>query len=203
MTAKYDLHTLHTSNLLSGESIHPIINLFFQMAQLKNLYRQGWLNHGVSTEEAESVADHCFGVAFLGYVIAQEYRPDLDAMKVMQLGLFHEVGEVYDGDKTPDDQVDKKDRHAGELASAKKVFSGLESYIAIWQEFDDQKTDEAIFVKQVDRLEMALQADLYERIRCGTVEEYFSYVQKRLKSPDLQVILAEVIEHRVDSIRKL
>lgn len=60
-----------TSELLQGPA-HPIVQVFFEIAQLKNLYRQGWLRNGVSERHCESVADHCFGVAMIGYVIARE-----------------------------------------------------------------------------------------------------------------------------------
>jgi hypothetical protein len=37
----------HTGKLLT-EKTHPMIEIFFEYAQLKNLYRQGWLKRGVS-----------------------------------------------------------------------------------------------------------------------------------------------------------
>jgi len=111
----------HTKGLLS-EKTHPVIELFFEFAQLKNLYRQGWLNRGVSKLDCETVADHSFGVALLGYILAEEYRPDLDPQKVMKLGLFHEIGEVYAGDITSKDGVSLEEKSAKEYAAVQKVF---------------------------------------------------------------------------------
>ena len=113
-----------TSSLLS-EKTHPIVELFFEYAQLKNLYRQGWLERGVSERDCETVSEHSFGVALLGYTIAEEYRPDLDSSRVMKLGLLHDVGEIYAGDITPKDNVSLEDKFQREHEAVMKIFSRL------------------------------------------------------------------------------
>ncbi|MFA6088988.1 MAG: HD domain-containing protein [Candidatus Woesearchaeota archaeon] len=188
----------HVKELLS-EKTHPVIELFFEFAQLKNLYRQGWLKRGVSKLDCETVADHSFGVALLGYILAEEYRQDLDSQKIMKLGLFHEIGEIYAGDITPKDGVSLEDKSAREYAAVRKVFSHLsnsEKYINIWREFENQETSEAKFVSQIDKLEMVLQANLYERMNYTGLDEFYSYVQKRITSSELKSILDELIKIR-------
>lgn len=188
----------HTRKLLT-EKTHPIIEIFFEYAQLKNLYRQGWLKRGVSELDCETVADHSFGVALLGYIIAEEYRPDLDSAKVMKLGLFHEMGEIYAGDFTPTDNVTADEKTQKEYLGVERVFSILpnpQKYISIWEDFEFQKSPESRFVKQIDRLEMALQANLYERMNYGGLDEFFLYVQKRISSPELKLILDDILNVR-------
>jgi len=126
----------HTSELLA----------FFDFAQMKNLYRQGWLQNGISKSDCETDADHIFGVALMGYIIAREYHPDLDAKKVMELGLFHELGEVFVGDITPRDNVPTEKRKQMEFESIKKTFSKLpnpQKYI----EYEKKESPEAKFVE--------------------------------------------------------
>ena len=181
------------------EKTHPMIGLFFEFAQLKNLYRQGWLDKGVSELDCETVADHSFGVALLGYIIAEEYRQDLDSQKVMRLGLLHDLGEIYAGDITPREDINPKDRFMKEYNAVQKVFSHLpnpEKYINFWLEVEREETPEAKFVKQVDRLEMALQANLYERMNYSNLDEFFLYVQKRITSNELKSILDDVLKLR-------
>jgi len=188
----------HTKRLLS-EKTHPIIELFFEFAQLKNLYRQGWLDKGVSELDCETVADHSFGVALLGYIIAEEYRHDLDSQRVMRLGLLHDLGEIYAGDITPREDISSKDRFIKEHDAVQKVFSHLsnpEKYINLWLEVEREESPEAKFVKQVDRLEMALQANLYERMNYSNLDEFFLYVQKRITSNELKSILDDVFKLR-------
>ena len=188
----------HTSKLLT-EKTHPMIEIFFEYAQLKNLYRQGWLKRGVSELDCETVADHSFGVALLGYTIAEEYRPDLDSVKVMKLGLFHEMGEIYAGDFTPSDNVTADEKTQKEYNGVQQVFSRLpnsQKYISIWEDFEFQKSPESKFVKQIDRLEMALQANLYEKMNYKGLDEFFPYVQDRISSPELKPILDDILNAR-------
>lgn len=186
-----------TSELISKR--HTMIEMFFEYAQLKNLYRQGWLKCGITTLHCETVADHSFGVALLGYTIAEEYRPDLDSTKVMKLGLFHEMGEIYAGDVTPVDNVSIDEKVQKEFESVQKVFSKLpdsDKYINIWLEFEYQKSAEAKFVKQIDKLELVLQADLYEKLDYKELDEFFSSVKKKIETPELKTILNDILNSR-------
>lgn len=188
----------HTRELLP-EKTNGIIELFFEFAQLKNLYRQGWLKRGVSKLDCETVADHSFSVALLGYILAEEYRPDLDSNRIMKLGLFHEIGEIYAGDITPKDSVSTEDKTQKEFQGVQKVFSILpnsEKYLNLWLDFENQTSLEAKFVKQIDRLEMALQANLYERLNYKNLDEFFPYVQERINSPKLKSILESLLKIR-------
>ncbi|MBI2651591.1 HD domain-containing protein [Candidatus Woesearchaeota archaeon] len=188
----------HTTRLLPQE-IHPITELFFEYAQLKNLYRQGWLERGVSEKDCETVAEHSFGVALLSYIIAEEYRPDLDSSRVMRLGLFHDVSEIYAGDITPKDGVSLEDKSQREYEAVKRVFSRLPNphkYVNIWLEFEKHASPEAKFVSQIDRLEMVLQANLYERMNYAGLDEFFSYIQGRTNCPELKPILDDILKSR-------
>lgn len=194
MTNKYK----PTTELLS-EKIHPIIEVFFDFAQMKNLYRQGWLDFGVSKADCETDADHIFGVALIGYIIAKEYRPDLDAKKVMELGMFHELGEIFVGDLTPRDKISREERKHAEFEAIKKVFSKLpnpQKYIDTWLEYEHKKSKEAEFVNQIDKLELALQASVYEKLGYKNLDEFFTYYKERITSPELKTILDEIIHQR-------
>lgn len=187
---------------LLPQETHPIVLLYYELSVLKTLYRQGWLKPGreISKEHAESDADHVFGVALLGYIIATEYRPDLDAAKVMRLGLFHELGEIKAGDTTPHDGVSLEDKAKSEYEAVQKVFSHMpngERYVAIWKEYEDGITPEAKFVKEIDKLEMALQDSMYEKLGYnGRLDDFFPYVKERLTSPELKEIFEALLQVR-------
>jgi putative hydrolase of HD superfamily len=145
---------------LVGKS-HPIVEVYYEFAQLKNLFRQGWLKRGISEAHCESVAEHCFGVGLMSYMIAEEYKPELNSLHCMRLGIFHESGEPRGGDVTPHDGVSAEDKYNTEYAGAKRIFERLpngQKYLNLFVEFEEQKTPESKLVKQVDRLEMALEA---------------------------------------------
>ena len=194
MKTKYD----HTFSLTPTDC-SPLFEFFYSYAQLKYLYRQGWLIRGVSEDHCESDADHSFGVAMLSYILATELRPDLDAAKAMQLGLFHEVGEILVGDITPHDGVSKVEKMAREAAAVDEVFSNLPHgslYASFWREYVECKTPEAQFVNRVDKIETVLQASLYERQGNGQLQEFFDHYTDMLNNTEMQPLLDEILELR-------
>lgn len=141
------------------------LELIYQIMKLKNLYRQGWLKRNVSIKHGESVADHSFGTAITAWILAETSELDLDINKVIKLALIHELGEIYAGDITPVDGVSLETKHQLELNGVTKILNNhpLKSYfLELWNEFENESTPEAIFVKQIDKFEMGLQAEIYK-----------------------------------------
>jgi len=62
----------HTNTLLDRKA-PPIVQLYYEFSQLKNLYRQGWLKRGVSEKDCETVAEHKLGVVFLGFLFRDDF----------------------------------------------------------------------------------------------------------------------------------
>jgi len=180
---------------LSGNS-HFLIEFAFEFSHLKNLYRQGWLKKNIPEEKCESVADHSFGVAILSMIVAEEYFPDLDIANVMKIALTHEIGEIIVGDITPHDKISKEEKHKLEETAVKEIFEGFpnpEKYISIWKEYENNRTPEAKFVKQMDRLEMALQASVYEHQEHGNLSEFYESVKDAINEPKIKEILDKII----------
>jgi putative hydrolase of HD superfamily len=180
---------------LPGKQVLPLIEAYFEFNHLKQLYRQGWLLRGVPPERCESVAEHTFGVALLAMLLAETHFPELDAGKVLRLALLHDFGEIYAGDITPFDGIDRVEKVRREQAGVTQVLAKLpqgERYLALWEEYEGQNSPEARFVRQIDRLEMALQASVYERQGLGDLSEFFDYVRSFLSEPELQAILREL-----------
>jgi putative hydrolase of HD superfamily len=122
--------------------------------RLKRLPRAGWLRVGV--EAPESVAAHSWGVAYLVLLLCP---PDVDRGRALALAVLHDVGEARVGDITPHDGVDRAEkRRAEEAALVSLVDPAL---VALWREYEDGSSPEGRFVKACDKLDMALQAQLY------------------------------------------
>lgn len=152
------------------------VRIYLELSHLKQLYRQGWLRRGIAPERCESVAEHSFAAALLAYWLAQAEFPELDAQKVLSMALMHDLGEVYAGDLIPGDQVDPQAKYSLEHQGIKNIFANLPqgaAYIELWDEFEAASSPEARFVRQIDRLEMALQAFLYEHQGEQNLQEFF------------------------------
>lgn len=177
---------------LDGKEALPIIEVFYEFNHLKALYRQGWLRHGISKEHCETVAEHSLGVALLALFLADEHFPNLDKGKLILMGLLHDFGEIYAGDIVPG-KMSLEQKHELERESVERVFLRLskgKDYLAIWQEFEESQTAEARFMKEIDRLEMGLQASVYEAKGVGDLSVFFDSADKALVTPELRRILA-------------
>jgi putative hydrolases of HD superfamily len=169
-----------------------IIEVFFEIQSLKNLFRQGWLKKGVKKKFCESVADHSFSTTILAWLIADKYLPELDIVKILKYSLIHEIGEIYAGDITPDDNITEDEKYELEIASVKKVFSKLkhgDEYIKLWEEFEKAENKEAKFIKQIDKLEMALQAHFYEQKLDLNLRDFKDSAKKVLNDDVLKELL--------------
>ena len=70
------------------------VRFIFEIGALKRTKRSGWETIGIS---GESVADHSFRTAVIGYIIAKE-EGEKDIADVLLLSLFHDVHETRVGD---------------------------------------------------------------------------------------------------------
>jgi putative hydrolase of HD superfamily len=175
----------------------PLIEVYYEFNQLKVLYRQGWLKRGLSPEQCESVADHTLGVAILAMWITDLYFPALDVLKVIQLALIHDFGEVYAGDITPADDIDNEQKSSLEYEAVQSIFAKLPNgskYVALWKEYESAQTPEAMLVRQIDRLEMGLQASIYSHLGLNSPDEFLDSARKALHEPELENIFEELIK---------
>jgi putative hydrolase of HD superfamily len=180
---------------LNGSCISPIIHFYFEFVHLKHLYRQGWLARGIPENRCESVAEHSFGMAVLAMILSDTMFPDLNILKVLRMVLIHDFGEVYAGDIIPEHQISPEEKHQLEQDSLKRIFATLpngDEYIKIWDEFEQGLSAEAQFVRQIDKLEMALQASVYEHQQLNNLAEFFQSAKSAISSPELLEILNQL-----------
>jgi putative hydrolase of HD superfamily len=178
--------------MLKDQNVDPFIWAYFELCQLKQLYRQGWLRRGVSRERCESVAEHSFGCAVLATWLAQAYYPELDVCKVLRMALLHDFGEIYAGDLIPGDEIEPEEKHKREAGSVAQVFGKLPGgavYLSLWEEFERNESAEARFVRQIDRLEMGLQAGVYALQGLVQPEEFFASARLGLEEPRLSGLI--------------
>jgi len=185
-----------------GAGADPALASYFRLMRLKRLYRQGWLKRGLPEPLCESVAEHSFGTALLVLLVAGRSGDAgeigrVDAGHAALLALAHELGESYAGDITPVDGVSREDKRALELEAIERALDGhpdREWFLSLWEEFEECSTPEARFVRQLDRLEMGLQAALQDAEGHPGMEEFFESARKTVVEPRLRAILEEAID---------
>jgi putative hydrolase of HD superfamily len=170
---------------------------YLQAMQLKRLYRQGWLKRGVKETECESVADHSFGVALLALLAPEPDGARLNRSKAVLLALVHELGEVYAGDITPVDGVSKEEKAVLERASLERVLGDHPEAATIrtlWEEFEAGTSAEARFVRQLDRLEMGIQAATYRAEGHERMDEFLKSADRAVHGNELRNLLRLVAD---------
>ncbi len=172
---------------------HAILRAYLDITGLKGLPRTGWLRRGVSPDDCESVADHTLGVATLCLLLLD--GRGLDRERVLHMTVLHDLGEARVGDLTPADGVSGADKHRLEAEAVRGILGDLpggDAHLEIWLEYEAGETPEARFVRQVDKLEMALQAAAYDRQGYEGLEEFHASAREAVDDPDLLAILDAV-----------
>jgi putative hydrolase of HD superfamily len=132
------------------------LELLLEAMALKHLLRAGWVRAGVPAPE--SVAAHAWGVGLLALTLAP---PELDRGRALAFALIHDLAEVRVGDITPHDGVPADEKRRRERIAAEGLLAHHPALLALWEAYEAQACPESRFVRQLDRLDMALQAALY------------------------------------------
>ncbi len=141
-----------------------LLKFFRETSKLKKLKRSGWIVSGV--ENSESIADHCFMTILMVLILGKKKNIDLN--KALKMAIIHDIAECQIGDiiTWKNYQKTKPEKRDIEEKAMKNILSSLgdegNEYFEIWEEFEEEKSPEAKFVKAIDKLEMILQALKYE-----------------------------------------
>lgn len=162
--------------------------------ELKDEDRSGWVKRGVETPE--SVAAHTWGVALLALVFAPDAE-GVDPDRAVRLALIHDLGEAEWGDLPVaaagvDVEIERKRER--ERATVAELAEELAVDLANdWDEFTDRESETARFVRDMDLLDMCLQASIYaEAGRGANHEEFLETADGRFRTPVGKALFAAV-----------
>jgi putative hydrolase of HD superfamily len=160
--------------------------------RLKALRRSGWVRHGVP--EPESVAAHSWGVSLLVMVFCP---PDLHRERAMEYATVHDLAECLVGDLTPYDGVDRAEKARRELEAMRTLCARLPrgaALLATWERYEAQQDAESRLVRQLDRLDMALQARAYQEAGTTGLQEFAESARSAISDPHLLHWLAACVQ---------
>jgi len=175
-----------------------LFDFFYLVSELKKVPRMGWKSK-VGIEHPESVADHSYGTAIMAMVLSDSNK--LDTEKIIKMALLHDLAESITGDFVPD-EISKENKKMAEHDAMKEILSKLPTNLAvgydkIWQEYNQAYTKESIFLHEIDKLEMAIQAAKYssEGFSNERLSSFVESAKKEIKSKELLDIL-DTISHK-------
>lgn len=141
-----------------------IIKFARAVGRLKRTPRTGWKRDGV--KDPESVADHSFRMAVLSMLVSD--LRGLNTEKILRMAIIHDLEESATEDvATPEKKKNENVAKKNAVEGMKKVLSTLpkdlqEKYFSLWKEQEFLESPEAKLLKEIDRIEMMLQAREYE-----------------------------------------
>jgi putative hydrolases of HD superfamily len=180
---------------LTDLTLRNIIKFLEITGILKRTQRTGWVDVGVY--QPESVADHTFRTAFLCMLYAD--MEDLDSLKLLKMALIHDLPEAIIGDLMPSQKT--AETKENEETAINQILSLLpetqrENYLEVWREYQEGKTREAKAVRQLEKIEMALQAKEYQKSGSASksLERFIKSAEAATAWPELRHLLSCISE---------
>ncbi len=176
------------------------INRLRKFYQLKNVYRA----NSVSGRK-ESSAEHSWSCLILADYFLSKMKEELDRIKVYELLMYHDVVEIEAGDVCLLDENSRKSKKEKELQALHILKEHIpkilkEKFVALFQEFEGEKTREAKFAKAIDALDAQIHEMDYKEDWKGWTEEFLRKKRRYLfeEFPELK----EAFEKQMKFLRK-
>ncbi len=170
------------------------LNFFAEAGLLKRVKRSGWWVAGI--ENPESVAEHCFRCALIGYYIA--YSEGVDPYKVVTMTLFNDIHEARINDLHKMGHYYIEFREAEKRAFADQV-ANLEAKAkahlkALRNEYEGQQSKESLVARDADILECLLQAKEYMDNGYPVAKTFFKRAPDHLKTKTAQKLWKQALK---------
>lgn len=186
---------------LISERLKKDIEFIVELDRMKSILRQTSL---IGEDRREDDAQHSWHISVMAMVLSEYANENVDLCKVIKMLLTHDLVELHAGDTFCYDKVGNEDKRERELAAAEKIYGMLDEdkgreLRALWDEFEEMKTPEALFAASMDRLQPMLsnyynnggtwkkfdvaQSDIYKRISPveSSSDELWGFVEYMLE----------------------
>ena len=158
------------------------IEFIVELDKMKSIFRRTSI---IGQDRLEDDAQHSWHISIMAMLLSEYSNEKIDVLKVIKMLLSHDLVEIHAGDTFCYDQEGNQSKRDREVAAADKLFSMLDhdkadELRALWDEFEEEKTPEAMFAASMDRLQPMLnnykndggtwkkhdvsKTDIYERI---------------------------------------
>ncbi|MBQ9790465.1 MAG: HD domain-containing protein [Clostridia bacterium] len=139
-------------------------SFYDELFVLKNLVRTGWtIRFGENSFRLESDAEHVFSCAMLALKIIHDEKLEINVEKVLKMILYHEIGEIDVGDIPVIDTERRKNKYELERRGVERIAkeNNFDEILRLWEEFEENATQEAKFCKMIDKMDTVIQAKKY------------------------------------------
>jgi len=166
-----------------------IVNFLFEIGILKKTPRSGYQFLGTGNE---SVAEHSFRVAVIGYLLAKN-ETKANTHKVVLMSLFHDFHEARTGDHN---YVNKRYVNVNEDKAVNDLAQNLpfgQQIVSLIDEFNSRKTLEAQLSQDADQLDFILELKRQQDLGNISAAEWLRYSLKRLITDFAKKLADEIV----------
>ena len=112
----------------------------------------------VDKSRRENDAEHSWHIAVMAMLLEEYSDLPVDMLKVIKILLVHDIVEIYAGDTFFYDEQANLDKAEREQAAADRIFAMLpteqgQELRNLWEEYEAQQTNEALYAGAMDRLQ--------------------------------------------------
>lgn len=157
----------------------------------------------------ESVAEHVFALLYLAqyFLPLEDVAGKLDKARVYEILLFHDFGEIINGDipyhfKTPADE-------AREIKDAESVFESLPKPLgefgrSRWEEYEHRETPEGRFVYALDKIEPVFELldPITEKTMRRTKVTFAMHIGKKIKATEGYPVMRRFVDVLGDDMNR-
>lgn len=135
-----------------------------QIESLNDLVRTGWKLRGLP--DGETVGEHTMACIAILERLADELGGDFDLDHAIEMLVVHdwpeskkEVGDITVHCNVPPEEKFRREKEA--MVELCAELEHGERFLALWLEFEEQKTAEARIARQIDKFQVVYQAVCY------------------------------------------
>ncbi len=141
-----------------SERLLKDIEFIVELDKMKSILRQTSL---INEDRREDDAQHSWHISIMAMILGEYSNEKIDVCKVIKMLLTHDLVEIFAGDTFCYDKVGNEDKKERENQAADKIFGMLDEdkgreLRALWDEFEEGQTPEALFAASMDRLQPML-----------------------------------------------
>lgn len=156
-----------------------MLALALHAAQLKRIPRMGWVIRGAPLGgHPENVAAHSYGVVFITLLLLDAEAEALDRERALRMAIVHDLAESLIGDLPRPLRrfIPDETKHAAEHAALEEIlatYPHADALRSAWEEYHEGTSAEAKVVKDADRLDMMIQAYMYEQAGQRNLDDFW------------------------------
>ncbi|KAG5492832.1 hypothetical protein JKF63_01412 [Porcisia hertigi] len=189
-----------------SKAAQDVISFLHTMGRLKDTARQGWVDNQIGSPE--SISDHMYRMSLMCMMC-----PDtsLNRDRMIKMALCHDTAESIIGDISPAMNVPKEVKRQQEAQAMQELCTLVSSSPSmtfstelsnLFDEYEAQETAESHFVKDMDLLEMIVQAHSYESMNPGKDLSSFFKSGAGIRHPWARAIFETLLETRPYLVHK-